>query len=205
MKFTYLLQGFLFGLAYVAPIGMQNVYVINTAIHKNKVIALKTAIITIFFDISLALACFFGIGFVLEKFVILKNIILFVGAISIIYIGTSLIRSIPNDLNETEISESIIKIILQCLVVTWLNPQAIIDGSLLLGGIRATLVNDFSDFFIIGTAIASATWFILLTTIVSINKNKFNKNILRIINLICGSIILLYGIKLGYSLVIQFI
>lgn len=30
----YLLQGFLFGLAYVAPIGTQNLYVINTAMQK---------------------------------------------------------------------------------------------------------------------------------------------------------------------------
>lgn len=32
----YLLQGLLFGLAYVTPIGTQNLYVINTAIQKSK-------------------------------------------------------------------------------------------------------------------------------------------------------------------------
>lgn len=205
MDFKYFFQGFLFGLAYVAPIGLQNLYVINTAIQKNKYIALKTAMITIFFDISLALACFFGIGVILEKFIILKNVVMFLGCISIIYIGGSLIRSIPTDLGETEVNESTIKSILHCFVVTWLNPQAIIDGTLLLGGMRASLSNNVSNFFILGTAIASFVWFISLSTIVSINKNKFNKNILRIINLICGFIILLYGIKLGYNLIVQFI
>ncbi|RDU24807.1 LysE/ArgO family amino acid transporter [Anaerosacchariphilus polymeriproducens] len=204
MKLTYFLQGFLFGIAYVAPIGMQNAYVIDTAIHKSRSITLKTALITIFFDITLALACFFGVGFFLEKSILLKNIILALGSISVIYIGISLIKSVPDDLNETQINESISKIIIQCLIVTWFNPQAIIDGTLLLGGIRATLVNNISNFFIFGTALASTAWFLSLSTIVSFNKNRFNKKILRIINLICGTIILLYGVKLAYSLFKQF-
>ncbi|AAK80542.1 L-lysine exporter family protein LysE/ArgO [Clostridium acetobutylicum] len=205
MKLTYILQGFLFGLAYVAPIGMQNAYVINTAIHKSRSVTLKTALITIFFDITLALACFFGVGFFLQKSVILKDIILTLGSICVIYIGLSLIKSVPDELQETKINESILKISLQCLIVTWFNPQAIIDGTLLLGGIRSTLVDNISNFFILGTAIASITWFLSLSTIVSINKNRFNKKVLRIINLICGFIILLYGVNLAYSLIIHFL
>lgn len=34
--FKYLLQGLLFGLAYVAPIGTQNLYIINTAARESK-------------------------------------------------------------------------------------------------------------------------------------------------------------------------
>lgn len=55
---NYLFQGFLLGLAYVAPIGMQNMYVINSAIKSGKGRAFQVALITSFFDISLALACF---------------------------------------------------------------------------------------------------------------------------------------------------
>ncbi len=56
------------GIAYVAPIGMQNMYVINTAVSKNKTRAYQVALITIFFDISLAIACFFGMGLIMDKF-----------------------------------------------------------------------------------------------------------------------------------------
>lgn len=54
-----LLKGLLFGLAYVAPIGMQNLYVINTALDQPRHRAYLIAGIVIFFDISLSLACFF--------------------------------------------------------------------------------------------------------------------------------------------------
>ena len=55
------LQGFLMGLAYVAPIGLQNLFVINTALTQTRRRAYATAFIVMFFDITLALACFFGI------------------------------------------------------------------------------------------------------------------------------------------------
>lgn len=75
----YCVQGFLLGLAYVAPIGMQNIYVINTAVSKNKLRAYQVAFITIFFDISLALACFLGIGTLMEKSKVIKAATLLYG------------------------------------------------------------------------------------------------------------------------------
>lgn len=59
---SYFFQGLTMGLAYVAPIGLQNLFVINSALTQSRHRAFLTALIVIFFDISLALACFFGIG-----------------------------------------------------------------------------------------------------------------------------------------------
>ena len=61
------LQGLTMGLAYVAPIGMQNLFVINSALTNKRKRALLTALIVIFFDITLSLACFFGIGTIMQK------------------------------------------------------------------------------------------------------------------------------------------
>ena len=59
-------QGLTMGLAYVAPIGMQNLFVINSALTRTRRNALITAVIVIFFDIVLSLACFFGIGALMQ-------------------------------------------------------------------------------------------------------------------------------------------
>ena len=64
----HFLQGLTMGLAYVAPIGLQNLFVINTALTQSRRRAAATALIVIFFDISLALACFFGIGALMNSF-----------------------------------------------------------------------------------------------------------------------------------------
>lgn len=195
----YLFQGFLLGIAYVAPIGMQNLYVINTAISRGKRRAYQVALITIFFDVTLAIACFFGMGLIMEKSEILKAIILLIGSVAVIYIGVSLIRSKPVINNEVNVNKTLIQVVGICFAVTWLNPQALIDGSLLLGGFRASLTASNANIFIWGVTLASFTWFMLITTIVTSFKNIFNEKVLGVINLICGLIIIFYGLKLGVS------
>ena len=94
--------------------------------------------------------------------------------------------------------DSFIKIIGACFAVTWLNPQAMIDGSLLLGSFHATLPSAMSAFFVIGVCGASLLWFNLLATLVLTLRTKFQKAI-HMINRLCGLILIFYGIKLAYS------
>lgn len=198
----YLIQGFILGLSYVAPIGMQNLYVINTAVAMSKRRAYEVALITIFFDISLSIASFFGIGVLMDKFYFLKLSILFLGTIIIFYIGISLIKSEPKlSNNEVNVNIPLYQVITVCFTVTWFNPQAIIDGSLLLGSFRASLPAYASQFFIAGVCMASFIWFTSLATAFSIFKSIFNENILRKINIICGGVVICYGAKLGYSFI----
>ena len=70
----YFLQGLTVGLAYSAPIGMQNLFIINSALNSRRRRAFLTALIVAFFDIVLSLACFFGVGAVMQRFVWLQQI-----------------------------------------------------------------------------------------------------------------------------------
>jgi len=189
------------GLAYVAPIGMQNLYVINTAIDKSKLRAYQVALTTIFFDISLALACFFGVGALMEKLPILRLGVLLVGCVAVTYIGIQLIISKVDNRDKVDVNKSMIQVVVTCFLITWANPQALIDGSLLLGGVKATLTPEAGRVFIVGVCVASMSWFLGLTTLVSVFKNSFNEKVIKIINIICGVIIVYYGLKLGYSFV----
>jgi len=202
MKFTYLFQGLLLGLAYVAPIGIQNLYLINTAIRETRKRTIEVALIIIIFDISLALACFFGVGFLINTFPVLNGVILFSGSLLVIYMGFTLIRSSPQVENDVDlVSDSVLKIIGICFAITWFNPQAIIDGTLLLGGFNASLPHSMAAYFILGVCLASCLWFLSLVSITIQLRTKINTRIMRWINIVCGSIIIFYGIKLGYSFI----
>ena len=201
----YFLQGFLLGFAYVAPIGMQNMYIINTAATRSKLESYKVAAITIFFDISLAIACFFGIGILIDKFEILKDVIMAVGSLAVIFIGVNLIRDNPEMKTDIDTSRTTLQVIGSCFAVTWLNPQALIDGSLLLGGFKASLPEMASYVFIAGVCIASMTWFTSITTIVSKLKKVISNNDLKWINIVCGLVIVIYGLRLGVKFVQNFI
>ena len=189
------------GLAYVAPIGLQNLFVINTALTQPRKRAYLTALIVIFFDATLALACFFGIGAVMEASKWLELGVLFVGSLIVIWIGISLLKAKNTLDTSAEVNVPIVKVITTACVVTWFNPQALIDGSMMLGAFKATIPEDQSAGFIIGVICASCVWFLGISTIISFFSAKITDKVLRIINIVCGIVIIFYGIKLGIGFV----
>ena len=195
----YLLQGLTMGLAYVAPIGVQNLFVLNAALTCPRPRAMATAAIVIFFGVSLALACFFGVGAVLEAFPKVRLAVLLVGSLVVLAIGVGLLRSKVGQEGGTPLPETIPKIIATACVVTWCNPQALIDGTMMLGAFRATLPAGQSALFIGGVALASCLWFSGLTLVVSLLSRCFTPRVMGVINKVCGVVILFYGGKLLWS------
>lgn len=190
------LQGMTMGLAYVAPIGLQNLFVINTALTQKKSRVYITALIVFFFDLTLALACFFGVGALMHKFKLIQEIILCLGSIIVLWIGFGVFRSRDTLDNSANVNISLLQVVSSACVVTWFNPQALIDGSMMLGAFRATLGAEQAVRFITGVATASFCWFFGLSTVLSLFRASFTNKVLRNINIICGVVIMLYGVKL---------
>ena len=206
------LQGLTLGLAYTAPIGMQNLFVINSALTKPRRRALLTALIVLVFDVSLSLSCFFGIGKLMQRYDLLRLGVLAVGGLVVLHIGAGLLFARKQGQSSDNIAQSrntahqvasrfggdneLLGTIITAGVVTWLNPQAIIDGTLMLGAFSATLTMSQSTPFITGVEIASALWFIGLTLLISVFSHKFSPKVIGFMNRACGAVVMLYGIKL---------
>ena len=193
------LQGLTMGLAYVAPIGLQNLFVINTALTQKRSRVYLTALIVIFFDITLGLACFLGVGALMQALPWLQKVILGIGSLIVIWIGIGLLRSKASMEGGRDVNVPIWKVISTACVVTWFNPQAIIDGTMMLGAFRASLPAGSDVFFICGFASASVLWFLGISTVISLFSARFNNRILNIINKVCGAVIIFYGGKLAWS------
>lgn len=195
------LQGLTIGLAYVAPIGLQNLFVINTALTQPRRRVYATALIVIFFDITLGLACFFGIGAIMSASPILEMIVLGIGSIIVLWIGFGLLRSRDTLRTDTQVEIPIFKVITTACVVTWFNPQALIDGSMMLGAFKSTLPAGSELFFVFGFSSASVLWFLVISTLISLFSARFTDKTLRIINIICGAVIMFYGCKLLWNFI----
>ncbi len=192
-------QGLTMGLAYVAPIGLQNLFVINTALTQKRSRVYLTALIVIFFDISLGLACFLGVGALMQALPWLQKVILGIGSLIVIWIGIGLLRSKASMEGGRDVNVPIWKVISSACVVTWFNPQAIIDGTMMLGAFRASLPAGSDVFFICGFASASVLWFLGISTVISLFSARFTNKVLNIINKVCGAVIIFYGGKLAWS------
>ena len=195
------LQGLTMGLAYVAPIGLQNLFVINSALTQKRSRVYLTALIVIFWDISLGLSCFLGAGALMQALPWLQKVILAVGSLIVIWIGIGLLRSKASLEGGKDVNVPIWKLFSTAFVVTWFNPQAIIDGTMMLGAFRASLPAGTDAYFICGFGSASILWFLTLSTVVSLLGSRFNEKILNIINKVCGAVIIFYGLKLAWSFI----
>lgn len=191
----FYLQGLALGLAYVAPIGMQNLFVINSALTQTRLRALVTALIVIFFDVTLALACFFGIGLVMQKYPPVQLGILLLGGLVVIYIGVSLLKSSVRQIGGAQ-QMPLGKTMWAACVVTWFNAQAVIDGTMLLGAFKASMTEVQSLHFLFGVLSASCLWFITLAMVVSLAGSLVTPRVLGAINKICGAVIAVYGLRL---------
>ena len=198
--YTYFFQGLTMGLAYLAPIGMQNLFVINSALNDSRKRAFLTAIIVACFDISLSASCFYGVGSIMEKYDFVKLAILLIGSIVVIKIGISLLKSRAENVKRDKSSMPIGKTITSACVVTWFNPQAIIDGTMMLGAFHVTLLSSQALPFMSGIISASFLWFTGLFFIISIFSKIFRGNnsskVMTAVNRVCGIVIIIYGLNL---------
>ena len=201
----FYLQGLTIGLAYVAPIGLQNLFVINSALTQKRGRAYLTALIVTFFDVTLMLACFFGVGALMERFRWLQLGVLLVGSLIVCWIGIGLLRSKATlDTSRADVNMPVLKLAGKACVVTWFNPQALIDGTMLFGAFHASLPAGLELPFVMGAASASILWFSGITTLITLFSAKFNDKVLRVINIVCGCVIIFYGLKLLYNFIQMF-
>lgn len=197
----YFVKGLMLGFAYVAPIGVQNLFAVNTSLTQTKKRAYITSFIIMFFDITLSIACFLGAGAVMSTSKWLELIVMGIGSLVVIYIGYSIIKSEANMDGNTDVDIPLAKVITTACVVTWFNPQALIDGTMLLGASKAAIPQAYGYVFILGVCVASASWWFGLTTIITLFKAKITSKIFRMINIVCGAFILFYGANLLWDFI----
>lgn len=191
------LRGILIGVAFVAPIGMQNIYMFNNALSNKMSKALLYNFLVWFCDALFSFAAFYGIGALISANEIVKIIVMLVGGALTSYIGFNIIRSAKQTAIGSDSKKQTLKqALMTALIVSWGNPQAMIDGTMMLGASRATLTFEQSILFITGVVTASFIWDHGITIGFNLLRDKLPKKFLLAINLISGIIVAIYGLYL---------
>ena len=191
------LRGILIGFAFVAPIGMQNIYMFNNALSNKMSKALLYNFLVWFCDALFSFAAFYGIGALISANEIVKIIVMLIGGALTSYIGFNIIRSAKQTAIGSDSKKQTLKqALMTALIVSWGNPQAMIDGTMMLGASRATLTFEQSILFITGVITASCIWDHGITIGFNLLRDKLPKKFLLAINLISGIIVAVYGLYL---------
>ena len=191
------LRGILIGFAFVAPIGMQNIYMFNNALSNKMSKALLYNFLVWFCDALFSFAAFYGIGALISANEIVKIIVMLIGGALTSYIGFNIIRSAKQTAIGSDSKKQTLKqALMTALIVSWGNPQAMIDGTMTLGASRATLTFEQSILLITGVITASFIWDHGITIGFNLLRDKLPKKFLLAINLISGIIVAVYGLYL---------
>ncbi len=197
MLLQVILQGMLIGFAYSAPIGMQNLYIFNNALSNRLSKAFLYASVIWLVDAVFSLIAFLGVGTLIMQNDFIKLSVMLIGGLIVSYLGGTIIRTANAvQLNTIEQATMLGKVFVTALVLSFGNPQALIDGSLMLGALRGTLADREVMPFYGGVILATAIWFTGITLAFNILRDRLSKRFLVWINLISGFIVLLYGLHL---------
>ena len=194
MNILDLIQGFIIGGSLIIAIGPQNLFVIQQGLKNNYV--LITVLICSFSDALLII-----IGIILSSIIIninpfSINILKFIGGFWLIIYGLN--KSIKSKKNNIKNKENLIKdkllvVILNTLIITYVNPHVYIDTVILLGTLSTNFQNQF--LFGLGAIFASFIFFFFLGyTSKWLSKYIISNKLWFWIDNIIGMIMIGYGI-----------
>lgn len=198
---TELLEGYALGIAYAAPIGAQNLFVISQSINVGIPRNIPLALLVTLMDVSLAIAAVLGIGALLEGHAILKSLIGTAGGFYLLYIAFESFKALKIS-RELRLNSKVIswaKISRSAFFLTWLNPHAIIDGTAILGGYSSKLGKHDKLLFIIGVSAASLSWFITLSFISSLFNRGKTELFLQVVKIFSAITIFYFAINIIFS------
>lgn len=195
------LNGLLLGISLITALGPQNVFLIRQGALGNH--AALSALICFVCDTILVCASVTGLHHALKMHPAVFHFIAWFGAAFLIYYGgAALIRGLRRQEENTIESQertSRFQIILLALGFSLLNPHAIIDSLVIVGGGSAQFP-DHPQAFIFGVVTASALWFISLTCATRYYSNTLTRvTVWRRIELFSGALMLFLAVKLLFT------
>ena len=194
------LRGMLISIALVSSIGMQNLFVFNSAMANRLRRAFLIASFVWLTDTALTVVAFLGMGALITHYTWLKLIILFVGGGIVFSMGYGIFKgasatSLEGAVKPLPLKEAFVS----AWAVAFANPQAIIDTSVSFGAMRSTLARGEVLPFLLGILSSTFLWFFGVTLIIGVLKNRLPRRFLMWVNLISGAIVMVYGCTLVWT------
>ncbi|MDR3502452.1 MAG: LysE family transporter [Legionella sp.] len=196
--FVYL-NGLLLGLSLIIALGPQNVFLIKQGARKNH--ALLSAVICFICDLILICASITGLHELLALRPMLQVWLMFFGCAFLLFYALKALKNAfiePEKTTEHTLQpHNKTQIILLALGFSLLNPHAIIDSLVIIGG-GSSEYPDQELYFLMGVITSSFIWFSSLTFTARYFSDVLARDtVWKGIELISGLLMMMIGIKLG--------
>ncbi len=199
--------GFLLGIGLIIGLGPQNIYILRQGILKNHAFwAASSALVCDMILVTLSLATS---GLLATAYPSAKMALMLAGAVFLFGYGMlcllSGIRALkgtqPSPFKDKSKQQTIRNVVLTTLAFSFLNPQAIIDTFVLIGGFGVQFQSLDRWRFAAGVLVASCCWFYCITTIATLFSERLQRaTAWGTLELVSGFIMMAFSLRLiGHS------
>ncbi|KTD72318.1 LysE/ArgO family amino acid transporter [Legionella tucsonensis] len=196
--FVYL-NGLFLGFSLIIALGPQNVFLIKQGAQKNH--AILSAVICFICDFILIYSSIAGLHELLQLRPVLQIWMMLLGTLFLLFYSAKTLANAfskpSEDAENTHQPRNRIQIILLALGFSILNPHAIIDSLVIIGG-GSSGYPDQEYIFLLGVLTSSFLWFSSLTFTARYFSDVLTKaNVWKGVELISGLLMAFISIKLG--------
>ena len=201
MDFHYLLKGLLIGFSIAAPVGPIGVLCIRRTLADGKAAGLLSGLGAATADALYGCVAAFGVAFISNFLVSQQTWIRIIGGLFLCYLGIKTLITKPSSEPAAAKSRGLLGAYASTFFLTLTNPMTILSFAAIFAGLG--LAEQGTNYasagvLVLGVFCGSAAWWLLLSSLVGLLREKFGPKAMQWVNRISGVIILGFGI---YALV----
>lgn len=196
------ISGLVLGLTLITTLGPQNIFLIRQGALKRHVIL--SASVCFLCDVILVTASVKGLHHVLEQHPALRSAMAWAGCLFLLYYGILNVNNAmkKQDMDQPQTLQPVIsrsKVIMLALGFSLLNPHAIIDTLILIGGSSGQFPGH-EQAFLLGVLSSSLLWFTTLTLVTQLCATWLSKtSVWQGVELTSGLLMIALSAKLAFS------
>lgn len=203
MDFTFFFRGLLIGFSIAAPVGPIGVLCIRRTLSDGRKAGLLSGLGAATADAIYGCIAGFGLAFISNFLINQQTWIRLIGGLFLCYLGIKTLLAKPAVKPAEVKNKGLIGAYASTFFLTLTNPMTILSFVAIFAGLGLAGSTNYASagILVLGVFLGSAAWWLLLSGVVGIFREKFKPSAMLWINRISGAIILGFGVFALFSLI----
>ena len=197
MDFFNFLKGIVIGFSLAAPIGPIGILCIRRTLVHGKWRGIVVGLSGAFADVVYTIVAAYGVTLIFDFITSQQQLLRLIGGVLLLGIGFHTYHSLPEKDLPVNSLNGHTRIFLTTLLLALINPMTLFAFAAALSSFGLVRIISYSSsitLLVAGIFIGSLLWFLLLTFLTSIFKEKVTTRGLVLVNKIAGSLLMAFGV-----------
>jgi threonine/homoserine/homoserine lactone efflux protein len=188
---AFTLRGFVLGFTIAAAVGPISLLVIRRTLLEGRVVGLASGLGVATADATYGAIAAFGLGAITQELVEARPVLGLVGGVFLLWLAWKTARAEPHDPALVQVRRAgLAGAYLSILGLTLTNPMTILSFGALFAGLGVSVSGTGAAALVtLGVLLGSGSWWVVLTTAVSLLRSRVTATWIRRINVASGVVI----------------